>query len=531
MKIFKNKKKASIRVLALLLMFIVGCTEEFDEINIPKDQIIADDIDGTLLGAAFAQAQHYGLNGDDQAFQRSHSLFSDEYAQYFATTEPNFDSGNFVEIQGWTNRYFRDVYNRAAPQLLFVEQFTGENSMPAANAIAKVWRVEMYHRISDFFGPIIYSEFGNGQTKVAYDCQEDVYHDFFKVLDEAVAVLEQHQGENAFGSHDLIYGGDVDQWLTFANSLRLRLAMRIVYVEPELARQEAEKAVRAGVMVNNSDNANVLTTVNSLNFYASITYIDEFRMSASMDSGMTGYNDPRIDDYFDEAAVGGGYEGLRNGLPRIEKGSFLDPVHSFIDISWRPLASGGTNPPNKVMAASELYFLRAEGALRGWEMGGTAEELYNEGIRTSMSEDRVTASDEEIESYIVSTNTPVPTEDLWESPAMTDIPVLYQSSSDFETQLEKIITQKWIALYPDSWEAWSERRRTGYPVGYALVESFNPDVSEKEMMRRLKFTTGEISTNFEAVEAGRACLDGPDTNYTRLWWDAKPISEFPTPVD
>jgi hypothetical protein len=114
---------------------------------------------------------------------------------------------------------------------------------------------------------------------------------------------------------------------------------------------------------------------------------------------------------------------------------------------------------------------------------------------------------------------------------MTDIPVLYQSSGDIETQLEQIITQKWIALYPDSREAWSERRRTGYPVGYALVESFNPDILENEMMRRLKFTTGEISTNTEAVEDARTLIDGPDTNYTRLWWDAKPISEFPIPID
>src|SRR5690606_2352315 len=159
--------------------------------------------------------------------------------------------------------------------------------------------------------------------------------------------------------------------------------------------------------------------------------------------------------------------------------------------------------------------------LRGWNMEGTAEELYQEGIRTSI-EERTNATAEQIEAYINSTNTPVALHDKWNTPAMSDIPVLYQANSDFETRLEQIITQKWIALFPDSWEAWSERRRTGYPLGFPIIESFNPDIPEDGMMRRLKFTTGEITNNSVAVEAARKLLNGPDENYTRLWWDAKP---------
>src|SRR5690606_6975166 len=184
---------------------------KFDEINTPKNLIVANNIDVTLLGQAFAQAQFYGLNGDNQAFQRSHSLFSDEYAQYFATTEANFDSGNFTEVQSWTNRYYNDVYSRASPQLLFVEEYTEKNAMAVANAIAKIWKVEMYHRISDFFGPIIYSEFGNAKTSVNYDSQEAVYLDFFKTLDEATAVLKQQISEKAFIADDLLYTGEASK--------------------------------------------------------------------------------------------------------------------------------------------------------------------------------------------------------------------------------------------------------------------------------------------------------------------------------
>src|SRR5690606_30446972 len=106
-----------------------------------------------------------------------------------------------------------------------------------------IWRVQMYHRVSDYFGPIMYSQFGNQETSVAYDSQEAAYKDFFVTLDEAVAVLEQNRTANAFGAHDQMYEGDVSKWLTFANSLRLRLAMRIAYVDPVLAQSEAEKAV------------------------------------------------------------------------------------------------------------------------------------------------------------------------------------------------------------------------------------------------------------------------------------------------
>lgn len=517
--IFNLYKARGLYALIFLLINLASCTDKFDNLNIPDNKIVVEKIDKSLLGQAFAQSQFYGLNGDNQSFQRSQSLFSDEYAQYFGAIAAGFDSGNFTEIMGWTNRYYNDVYSRASPQLLFVEQTTEKDGMHVENAIAKIWKVVMYHRISDFFGPVIYSEFGNGKTSVNYDSQEFVYKDFFKVLDEATTVLKANRGSNGFGSNDLVYEGKADKWLIFANSLRLRLAIRLSYVDPSLAKLEAEKAVMEGVMTSNQDNANVLTTVNSLNFYAAITYIDEFRMSATMQSILEGYQDPRMQQFFDEAADGG-YKGLRNGLPRLEKGAFLKPMYSFINTRWRPLARGGTNPPLPVMIASEVYFLRAEGALRGWDMGGSAAELYNQGIKVSL-EQWTSFTADEIDGYLNSMRTPVPIDDKWHTPAASDIPVKYQTNAPFEKQLEQIITQKWIAIFPDSWESWTERRRTGYPLGLPIIESFNPDIPVTALMRRLKFTTGEITNNSAAVEKARTLLKGPDENYTKLWWDAK----------
>lgn len=508
---------------------VVSCTKNFDDINTPKDVLIMDE---TLLGQAFAQAQYAAMCGQYQVGQ---NLYADIYAQYFATTHQNFNSDQLLETAAWTNIAFNYFYSTAAPQLYQVEQHTAENAMAVENALAKIWKVQMYHRTSDYFGPIMYSAFGNGETSVSYDSQEEVYTSFFSTLDEAVAVLEQNTSANAFGIHDQMYGGDAGKWLVFANSLRLRLAMRLAYVAPELAQREAEKAVAAGVMMSNADNAAVISTINSINGLATWTYINEFRMSASMNSILSGYNDPRLSEFFNEAGsrLGGndGYHGLRNGLPQSEKaGSTINDDHSFVDTKWLPIADGGSNLPNVVMSAAEVYFLRAEGALRGWNMGGIAQELYNDGIRISLQQWTDT-SPAEIEAYISSTNQPVALNDNWNSPAMTDIPVVYQFGADFETQLEQIITQKWIGLYPDGREAWAERRRTGYPRGYAVINSLNPDIPTTGMVRRLMFTTGEISTNAVAVEAAREMLDGPDVNHTRLWWDAKPQGLFPTPTN
>jgi hypothetical protein len=515
-KIKSRYTKSLTGVLAVVLLAgPMGCTDKFDELNTPTHLITESKIDANLLGQAFAQSQYFGLHAN--VFQVAQNLYGDIYSQYFSTTHANFNSDQFQETGSWTASNWSDFYSSPAVSLDLVLKSTDG----VANAIAKVWKVEMYHRMTDYFGPIIYSQFGNKKTSTAYDSQEAVYKDFFKVLDEASAVLKANPGATAFAAHDQIYAGSADKWLKFANSLRLRLAIRIAYVEPALARAEAEKAVTAGVFTANSEGAFVISTSNSINLLSRITYISEFRMSATAASILNGFQDPRISEYYAPAAVGGGYKGFRNGLPASAKSALLNDQNSFVGTKWLSIGRSGTTTPNRVVTTAEVYFLRAEGALRGWNMGGTAQELYNTGIRTSLTE-RTTASSAAIEAYIVSTNKPVAIADAYNTPAESDIPVLYDAAGSFERKLEQIITQKWIAIYPDGWESWAERRRTGYPKGYPIINSLNPDVPVTGTMRRLMFTTTEYSTNATAVTAAVTLLGGPDKNTTKLWWDKKP---------
>jgi len=230
----------------------------------------------------------------------------------------------------------------------------------------------------------------------------------------------------------------------------------------------------------------------------------------------------------DRDGDGSPYEGMRNGLPRTDKGSELNTDYSDMGTNWLNANRGGINPPIRVMGAAEVYFLRAEGALLGWQMGGTAEQLYNEGIRMSMSEERIGAPSDAVDAYIASTNTPVSPDDEWGTAPLSDIPVAFESGASQERQLEQIITQKWLALYPDAWEAFAEYRRTGYPRLYPIIESQNTKLAEGDIFRRMTFVSSEYDTNGDAVQEATNLLGGEDANDTRLWWDAKPLGEYPS---
>ena len=182
---------------------------------------------------------------------------------------------------------------------------------------------------------------------------------------------------------------------------------------------------------------------------------------------------------------------------------------------------GDPGPAWPVMKASEAYFLRAEGALEGWSMAGTAQEFYEMGIATSHEEYDLDGNDLLGDPYIQSFNTPAGFDNS--TPAVSTVPIAFDVGASVESQLEQIITQKWIALYPDSYEAWAERRRTGYPTLYDRLFTDDSAIPVNEIPRRVPYVASEFDTNREAVEEAIAnFLGGPDDGTTRLWWDAKP---------
>ena len=504
------------------LVIFSGCTDDFEEIN--TNTRVLSQLDNATIGNVFARTQwRGGMYRNRQTFT---NLFADNYAQFFSVTQTKFPSDRYIAVGSWLNGSWSAFYTSAANNLEIVLKMTSpsENEgMEMHHAIAQIEKVFYYQQITDYWGPIPYSEVGLGGTSVAYDSQEFIYNNFFLLLDSALTTLNGGKGGNAYGSHDQIYGGDINSWIKFGNTLRLRCALRISEVNPGKAKTEAEKAVAGGVMTSGSDNAIFHVTNDSFNNLNRMVPWNEFRMSGTMESVLKGYNDPRLPAFFGPTlntmdTDNPEWHGLRNGYSISDLG-LIPEIHndntSRMAARWQDANDKGSNNI-EVIVCSEAYFLRAEGALNSWNMGGNAKELYEAGITESIKFWVPSISDADISAYLSSTNTPATTFDVG-ADIVFDTPIAW--SGDKNVQLEQVARQKWLALYPNGLEAWADVRRADRPQRYDIMVSENPFLKTNELMRRVPFVTGEIATNEAAVIEGRKLLKGPDNSATKLWWD------------
>jgi hypothetical protein len=502
-------------LLVVSSMGISSCTDKFEEYNTNPTRLTQLDASG--VGNAFAAAQYRGTTASWQTFQ---SLFADLQSQYFANVAQNFPSDRNVMVGNWLNGAWNNFYGNAVPPLLGVLDNTkpgGVAENPGVYAMASIWKVRMFLPRTDYWGPIPYSQVGNGQKQVDYDSQEVIYKDFLTVLTKAVADLQPYAGRNLLGNNDQIYGGNVDNWIRFANTLRLRIAMRMSGVESALAKTNAEAAVAGGVLETNAHDAFLKVTANSINTLNQATAWNEFRMSAAMESVLKGYNDPRMSKFYAPATATGEFRGLRNGYNQVELGLTANQNTRVSNVADNFLPGNQANQPFGIIMAAEAWFLRAEGALKGWNMGGgTAKTYYEAGINASMRQWGISDAGA-IAAYTASTSVPVALTDAINSPAMTDIPVSW--SSDATKHLEQIHTQKWLALWPDGLEAWAEYRRTGFPKLYPRINSESLVVPKDGVVRRTPFTIGEQQTNPKGLATGVTKLGGTDNEATRLWWN------------
>lgn len=521
----KIKMVPAKQLFAMLFGFILllaSCTKKYEEINTDKNTIAT--VGAAELPFLFSQAQATATNSQWN-YQVSQNLFADQYAQYFACAATYFPSDRLVIVMGWVGAAFNPMYTTVVPQLQTIFESTDPTS--AENALANIMWVYTFHKITDYWGPIPYFSAGIPGNSVPYDDQDKIYDDFFKRLDAAVTVLKGKTGETPYGSYDLMYGGNVSNWIKFANTLRLRLAIRISNVDPTRAKSEGEAAYAGGVLMTSpGDDALIARSVkgDDGNGLSIMSDWNEFRMSASMESVLKGYSDPRLPVYFLPAVNTNTFEGLRNGLTATQLTLAPNSAgnNSHVGPRWSSPGAGGVgdylSTRQNVMASAEAYFLRAEGALLGWNMGGNAKELYNKGISNSMKQWGIT-DETAITNYTNSTNTPVAPKDYLNSPAMTNIPVLF--SADPAKQKEQIATQKWLALFPDGMEAWADYRRSHELKLYPVANSDNPDITNTstQWIRRIPFLASEIANNGAEVEKAVGMLSGPDKVTTPLWWD------------
>lgn len=525
-------------VCAAMLVLIGGCTKNYEEYNTNTHQATQETLqkDNLIAGSFFVQMQKNVFpiaqqpDFGDEVYQTMQNLAGDVFSGYMGASN-NFLGGSNSTNYDLTPQWYGQAFSRSYVSVMNpwnrIRQET-QTATPQVYAIATIVKVEALHRTTDMYGPLPYLNFGNGALQSNYDSQMAVYNRFFEELNESIAILTDFITKNPDGSalakFDYIFNGNIRNWIRFANSLKLRLAMRIVYADANKAKTEAESAVShpIGVFSTAADIAQLQHTSDLIYnhpLYIISTNFRDIKMGATMQSFLTGYADPRQSKHFNPIPGNTTFTGVRTGINITNKATYAEGPFSDLAIP--------ANAPIVWMSAAEVFFLRAEGAIRGWAMNGTAQSLYETGIRTSFSQVGVTGAD----TYIANaTSLPAAYTDPRNSgnnitstnASLSRITIRWDEASNFETKLERIITQKWIAVYPDGQEAWSEFRRTGYPKVFPVVVNNSRGlISTSVQIRRLPFPAAEYQTNAAGVAAGIAALGGADNGGTKLWWDKK----------
>lgn len=520
---------------------LVSCTGSFLDKNTNHENA-SDEMmtwDGLTTGSAFSQMTRnvipsYQVSGDEDYgttfYQQSEDLQGSLFAGYSGVVRSDWHYNNQYDITGagWYEIMFTDAYTRVISP--WEELDAVRDEFPGEAALGDILKVATMQRVTDTYGPVPYLQIGSGAVTMQYDSQEVVYRKFFEELGSAIDVLTglymAQPAVKLMESYDNVFSGQVSQWLKFANTLRLRLAMRVVYADENLAMSQAETALAnpAGLLSSANDVVALHKPVSGAwvhPIYAIQYEYNDACAGATIEAYMNCYKDPRISKYF-VSGSDGEFHGVRNGINLTEtyrSSKLLSKANAavFDDLVW-------TKP-------AEACFLEAEYWLRKGN-DAKAKECYENGIRISFETEGASGVDSYITNAtdIVDAYTDViSSSNSWQR-QLTDVTVAWQSSDSFEKNLERIITQKYIAIYPAGQEAWSEFRRTGYPkvIPYSVNKS-NGTIDTNLQIRRLNYPSSEYRTNNANVQAAITTLNEEtlstgkgDNGGVRLWWDRNP---------
>lgn len=526
-------RKQYIFVAGALALISSACTGNYENINSdpyqPKE-LIADDY---ALGSSMNNLSGCVISSDVNTAQFTDCLLGGPMGGYYADSNQGWTStiAHYNPQDNWsrvflkTDRIIPVLYSNYAT-IEVTSRNTG-NEVPLA--IAKILKVACMHRVTDTFGPIPYTKIGaDGNLTTPYDPVDVVYKAFFTELDEALKVLNENSNARLTASADFIYGGDIKKWIKYANSLKLRLAIRMANADPELSRSMAEQAVNqenGGVIESNEENAswdyfatveNPIYVATRYNSNGAATGGDT-HAAADIICYMNGYNDPRRPKYFVKSEWPGyEYVGMRRGIviPDLKTEGYK---YSGVNIA--------PTSPLMWLNAAEVAFLKAEAvAVYGYNMGGTAEEFYNQGIRLSFEQWGVSGADAYLNDETSLPGTYVdPSGKNSYTQTLSTITIKWDDAATVEQKQERIIVQKWIANWQLGNEAWADYRRTGFPHLIPVKENKSGGVVSSERgARRMPYPLDEYNNNAENVkEAVAKYLNGPDNMATDLIWAKK----------
>lgn len=470
--------------LALLLpttLLVAACGDSLTEVN--ENPNAPTDVEARYLlpvaiDSAASEILIYGMDLPVTSLWVQHVA----RLQYGSTDRYNIDvdfsDGSWEDLWLGALAPTRELIERAAT--------------PNQEAVGITLRSWIFQNMTDLWGDIPYSQAlkaqaEDGTVTPAYDSQKEVYDGLFRDLQTAVGQMEP--GRPGFGPEDLLYQGNMQRWQKFANSLRLRLAIHLSEVDPQRAAAEAAAAVSGGVFTSLADEAKLVYAESAPNQNPyHIGFAErpgDYRVSATVIDTLLALQDPRVAYFADPAESDGAFRGLANGLPDQH-----DVLYGSVSLfgEWHRRA----NAPAVFLSYAETLLSQAEAAERGWIAGDPAQ-FYRQAITAAMQVYGIPQA--EIDAYLAQPR------------------VVYKGGA---AGMEQIALQKWLALYDQGIEAWTEWRRTGLP-------RLTPAVANENAGRiplRLPYPVSEAAVNEPNLNAAIERQGGATIN-NRLWWDVR----------
>jgi len=529
-------------ILSILVgtWLFTGCSDGFDALNSSPNGLTDDQYSFARsdLGVAIRNGANYNytvdavLQGGADIQQRMKALGIDAFVQYGTGSTA---SSTYTQNDGWQAKIWHGHYISHLWPLNGVIEGAEMSIDTETNirSIALIWRVYVQARFTDYFGPAPFPRVSEDEFPdyMPLDKQYDL---FFQDIDDAMKGFDSSKPTI---DTEPIYAGNLTKWKQFANTLRLRLALTISEINPELCKAQIQAAVQGDSgLIQSGGDASTGSYSGWGNQYPYYMYIVDwgernYLLTTTMEKIMTNIGgiayggtatgshpakiDPRGSKMFDPSPTGSNWKGRKPGMNPVP----ADLTPTISGMSRLYIVADDTRKA-QLETYPETCFLMAEASERFGITGGkSAKQWYEEGVKASLTEWGYNEND--IKTYLASVD-----KNGWGTSANYD-----DATGAGNTKLEKIISQKYIACYPDlANQMWNDKRRLNLPAmdlpefrdtGAGDFPTDNDIHNPFNFIQRTVFPQSEVQLNKEKYDAGIALMEGGDKASSPLWWASK----------
>lgn len=491
-----------ISLLAVIMVFsTTACDKGFTELNVNPTQ--SDDLPPAFQLTRIMTT----MSNNRYEYWRAQYIYTSCIIQHNASIYSYWSGDKYNKIDSYASALWDVSWTREIKNVVDLMARTGDEPADVNyNAAGQVLWVYMMARLTDLYGDLPYSEAGKGFLEdiisPKYDEQAAIYDDMLTRLANVTSQFD----DNYPLEGDIYFGGDINKWKKWANSLRLKLGMRLTKVDPARAESEVKAAIAGGVMESNDDSAIMFHTDLERNGNSAVMLADDnFRMSKTLVDYLMATGDPRLPVWgmtYDDDGNANTDVSTWKGMPNGTNSEDLQEGEHATFVRHNRTTIKSVNSPYFHQAYPAVEFLLAEAAVRGWGDGDAAGH-YAKALR---------AGCELVKLYPNAVIDEADIEDFVNANPLDE--------SSAEASLEQINTGYWVHHYQDGMEAFANWRRTGYPVLTPVNDPIG--TTGGTIPRRLYYPPSELANNGDNYTAAVQRQWGGDDDLTgRVWWDVQ----------